>query len=296
MNTGNITATAQPISWNEQKPYLRKMVMDVVNSVDASSVEKARQGGLTSNQLNHVQEQLKQMAEQAESLYGKDVDIRDIKVQDYLTTKLSNLISTMVDIAGNQPDTIREAGLSEAVFSHKGSYRPILATNSLATCIGVAGYDPANQFGFVVHFTREDAIEVSGEMLLNRIRAYRENNQAPLLVHLRGGIQGMSEPLLLKVKAWLSSNDLNSIIASEDTLHPPILPGIGIPRVPGSLKLDVRTGTCETYDSSTNPFSKMQGNKDIQELNENSVKKLFLKLLYKKPEITIVYDSKANEI
>ena len=76
------------------------------------------------------------------------------------------------------------------MFSHKGDYRPILVTDSLATCIGVAGYDPMSKFGFVVHFTSEAEVEASGAMLLDRLRVYREqNSSAPLLVHLRGGIQ-----------------------------------------------------------------------------------------------------------
>lgn len=270
--------------------------MDLANSLDTSLIEKLKQGGLTSNQLNNVEKRLEQMTEQAVSLFGKEMtDLRDIKVQEFVKTKFSDLISAVAEIAEKQPDLIREAGLSEAVFSHKGSFRPILATDSLATCIGVAGYDPVNQFGFVVHFTGEDEVKASGDMLLNRIRVYREQNiHAPLLVHLRGGIKGMSEPLLSKVKKWLTSNDLNCIIASEDTLQPPILPGIGLPRVPGSLKLDVRTGTCETYDSSTNPLLKKES-KDLKELNEDSIGKLFIEVASKKPEIKIVYDAKTVE-
>lgn len=58
-----------------------------------------------------------------------------------------------------------------------------------------------NTFGFVIHFTGKDEVKVSGAMLLDRIRVNREQNtNAPLLVHLQGGIKGMSEPLLGKVK------------------------------------------------------------------------------------------------
>jgi hypothetical protein len=292
MSTGSITASSRQIPWNEQEQIARRMAVDLATSLDTTSIEKLRKGGLTSNQLNTVKIRLEQIAEQGEGLFGKEVDLRDIRVQEFVKTKLSDVISTVAETAGNQPDLIREASVSEAVFSHKGSDRPILATDSLATCIGVAGYDPVNQFGFVVHFTWEDEVKASGDMLLNRIRAYREQKiNAPLLVNLRGGIKGMSEPLLSKVKEWLTSNDLNCIIASEDTLQPSII------SVPGSLKLDVRTGTCETYDSSSNPLSKNE-KIDIKELNEDSMDKLIVKLFIevasKKPEIKIVYDSKAS--
>lgn len=285
MNTVSIPASSRQISWNEQEQFAQNLAMDLANSLDTSSIEKLRQGGLTSNQFNNVAIRLKQVAEQTESLFGKEVDLQDIRVQEFIKTNMSNLISTIVETAEKQPDLIREASVSEAVFSHKGSYRPLLATDSLATCIGVAGYDPVNQFGFVVHFAVSDEVKASGDMLLNRIRAYREQNiNAPLLAHLRGGFKGMSEPLLSKVKEWLTSNDLNCIIASEDTLHAPF-------KALGSLKLDVRTGTCETYDYSTNPLSKNK----IKNIKEVNIENIFYEVVHKKPEIKIVFDSKADE-
>ncbi len=59
----------------------------------------------------------------------------------------------------------------------------------------------------------------------------------------------------------------------------------------GSLKLDVRTGTCETYDKSTNPLAK----KESRDIKEIDVDNLVLEIATKKPEIKIVYDSKADE-
>ena len=85
---------------------------------------------------------------------------------------------------------------------------------------------------------------------------------------------------------------MNNIIASEDTLQSPIFPGFGIPKVPGSIKLDVRNGTCETYDPMINPYSK-EKKKDVSELNSNVCTELIVQVATKKPEIKIVYDSKA---
>lgn len=270
------------------------IVKEIISELDISSIETLKQGGLTNNQLDNIHSCLEKMAIKGEQLFGKSFDSSDLKVKEFTKTQFSSLISSVVETMDSQvPDLIREAGLSEAVFSHKGDYRPILVTDSLATCIGVAGYDPINQFGFVVHFTDEREVEASGAMLLDRLHAYREQNtSAPLLVHLRGGIKRMSEPLLAKIKEWLTSNDLKSIIASEDTLHTPIFLGTGIPEFPGSIKLDVRTGTCETYDPMINPYSK-ERKKDESELDDNVMAKLIFQVATKKPEIRIVYDSKA---
>lgn len=265
---------------------------EIISKLESSSIEALKKGALTSHQIENVHESLKKMALQADQLFGKP-DISDLKAQEFIKTQFSFLLSSLVETVSNQePDLIREAGLSEAVFSHKGDYRPILTTSSLATCIGVAGYDPMNKFGFVIHFTGENEVQASGAMLADRIRAYKDqNSNAPLLIHLRGGIKGMSEPLLEQVKEWLLTMDQNTIIASEDTLQPPIFTGIGIPKVPGSIKLDVRTGTCELYDPETNPYH-IDKKKDINEVNSNFMTELFVQVATKKPEIRIVYDSK----
>jgi hypothetical protein len=241
---------------------------------------------LTRSQRNDFHHRLELKAAEGENLFGNKSDISDIKVQEFVKTQTTDLFSFLVETCRNQaPDLVRKAGLSEAVFSHKGDYHPILATDSLATCIGVAGYDPANQFGFVIHFTCEGEITASGPLLLERIRTYREqNNQAPLLIHLRGGIKGMSEPLLAKVKEWLMSYDFMTIIASDSTLHF---------EIPGSIKLDVRTGTCETYDDTSNPYS-LDKKKNVEELTSTFFTQLFVEVATKKPEIYIAYDSKGH--
>lgn len=291
---GNKAISTLEVGFISSQNLGEAIAKEIISKLGQSSIETLKQGGLTSNQIDDVHNRLQQMAIQAEQLFGKSDDLSDLKVQEFIKTQFTFLISSIVETVKSQaPDLIREAGLSEAVFSHKGDYHPILTTDSLATCIGVAGYDPMNKFGFVIHFTGEDEVKASGTMLLDRIQAYREQNtKAPLLIHLRGGIKGMSEPLLEKIKEWLLPTDLNIIIASEDTLQPPIFPGIGIPEVPGSIKLDVRTGTCEVYDPKTNPYYKDK-KKDISELNSNFMTELFVQVATKMPEIRIVYDSKV---
>lgn len=283
--------------YTDQDTFARNMAMDIATSIDPVSMNKLVQGGLTASQLKDVEKRIIKIAEETEKIFGKDVKFAETKVQDFVKSQFTNLVSSIIEVAENQPDLIREAGVSEAVFSFKGSLRPIISTYALATCIGVAGYDPMNAFGFVVHFSEEDEIKASGDFLMSRIHAYREKNaNAPLLIHLRGGIKGMSELLLAKVKEWLSSKDIFTIIASEDTLQDPIAQGIGIPKVPASIKLDVRTGVCEAYDRSTNPFAERdtQQEKTVsQDTFENIMYQSLIRVITKKSEIKIVYDAKA---
>jgi hypothetical protein len=262
-----------------------------IGALKLGEIDKIAQGELTPKQLEDVKKQFEQIAEKGEVLFGSKCDFSDGKVQEFIKSQFLSLVDSVKETALAQPNFIIEASMSEAVFSHKGSYRPVLTTDALATCIGVGAYDPINQFGFVIHFSCEAEIDASGDMLMNRILAYREKNpNAPLLIHLRGGIKEMSEPLLDKVKAWVSSNNLISIIASDSTLQDPVFPGVGIPRVSASIKLDVRTGTCETYDRSTNPFAKRDSAADDRHFSI----KLIVEVATKKPEIKIVYDSKAE--
>ena len=233
------------------------------------------------------------MAAQGEQLFGTSSPLTDAKVQEFFKQSFAELISSIAETVSHQlPDSIREAGVSEAVFSHEGDSRYTLATDSLATCIGVAGYDPVNRFGFVVHFADECEVEKSGALLMGRVHTYREQNgDAPLFIHLRGGIQGMSEPLLAKIKQWLNSSALPTIIASENTLQSPIAPGIGLPKIPASIKLDVRTGTCETYAAETNPYSYLNEQRDAGEAAPHFTRDLFIQASQRR-DIRIVYDPK----
>ncbi|MFI5343727.1 MAG: hypothetical protein ACHQUC_05850 [Chlamydiales bacterium] len=272
----------------ESQPIELALAKELIGKIEAHTVQRVRQGGLTRSQQDDVFKRLEQMAKEGTTQFGKTPDLSNPEVQEFTRQKMLGLITTTIGIIENQPlDLIREADLSEAVFSHKEDYRPIIATDALATCIGVAGYDPVNQFGFVVHFTGEDEVEASGAILLDRVRAYRtKNDAAPLLIHLRGGIKEMSEPLLEKIKEWLKSSGLMTIIASEDTLQAPIIPGTGFPKVPASIKLDVRTGTCEPYDWMTNPYSE----REQKEMGEVKLADLMIEIASKNPKIRIVYD------
>ncbi|MBA2368280.1 MAG: hypothetical protein H0V82_04565 [Candidatus Protochlamydia sp.] len=283
---------AQNSDFFSQQSAGRRLAKEISKEIEGSAIEALKQGGLTKDQIANIHATVQQMTSKAEQKFGPSCDLLDLRLQEYIKTQFTSLISSIVETVENQvPDLFREAWLSEAVFSHKGDYHPILATDSLATCIGVGIYDPMNQFGCVIHFTHEGEVEASGAMLLDRIKFYREqSSNAPLLVHLRGGIKGMSESLLAKVKGWLTTAHLNTIIASEDTLQAPIFPGIGLPKVPGSIKLDTRTGTCETYDQKLNPYSIYQ-TKDCSKIN---LDKIVIGTLSKKAEIKIVYDSKKD--
>ncbi len=270
------------INYNGKNPVVGELIAN-------TDIEELKRDGLTKSQLDSISKSLTEAAKEGENRFGKSPNLSDKKPQEFIKQRLGGIISSVVETVKSQaPDLIREASLSEAVFCDKDDFHHILATDSLATCIGIAGYDPINKFGFVVHFTGKDEVEASGDMLLDRIRAYRKEN-SPLIIHLRGGIKGMSESTLESIREWITTaNDLNSIIASENTLQLPIATGIGLPEVPGSIKLDVRTGTCETYDRATNPYSRM---KNLDEINADTIQKLLIQTATKKAEIRIVFDS-----
>lgn len=255
---------------------------------------------------------VQQKAESLEVKYGKVPNIKETEVQESLKLAVIDIFSSLSEIQSKEiPDRmaiftapvkspnidlsaalIRVAGVSEAVFSHAGDDHPILATDSLGPCIGVAGYDPMNKFGFIIHFAIDGEVDRSGSSLMDRIRAYRSGNtNAPLLVHLRGGIKGWSESTLVKIKEWIAAKDLNSIIASENTLKE-----VSEEFIPGSIRLDIRTGVCEKYDYETNPYSKKI--KREEEFSQLNLKKAFASNFTNCinavviPKITIVYDSK----
>ncbi len=289
----SVTGNKQTAStyWNEENEQVKIIAEEMASSIDESSHEILKKGTLTPSQLDSIYTRIEQIATQAEKSLGKEVSLQNPQVQEFVKTQISGILTSIIETVKNQePDLIREAGVSEAVFSYKGDYRPILATDSLATCIGVAGYDPMNQFGFVIHFANKNEVEASKATLLKRICEYKAKNpQAPLLVHLRGGIKGLSEPLLSEVKQWLLEKEMNCIIASEDTLQQETN---GLPS-PGSIKLDVRTGTCEKYDPETNPYTKIK-RKEVSEHTPNFMADLWLKTATRKPEIKIVYDPKSS--
>ncbi len=187
---------------------------------------------------------------------------------------------------------IAECGVEEAVFTHALDRRPIVATDSLATCVGMAGYERENRFGFVIHFTVEDALEASKEMLLEKIKQMSKDSH-PIEIHLRGGIAGHSEPLVAAIEEWVrSSSELGCqmIIVSKEVLTEGLLNASGTPNTM-SISLDTRDGTINTYDSSTNPYAATRPQVNSAKEADDLFDKLFMKVISEKPEIKIVYSA-----
>ena len=75
-------------------------------------------------------------------------------------------------------------------------------------------------------------------------------------------------------------------VVSEDVLAEPIIPGTMIPAVPGSLRLDVRTGRCESYDPQTNFYAKKQPLSSM-------TAQMWQQAILSHKELKIVYDSQV---
>lgn len=208
--------------------------------------------GLTEEQIARTHQRLEDFSKRCE------LDFKKPGVLQEIAEELEGVFASMFDsVAINPPDEIREAGMSEIVISNARGLHPVLTTYGLGPCVGLAGYDPMNRFGFVTHIVTDSEIEKSGKMLLERIQAYRqEHSSAPLFIHLRGGIKGVSESTIGLIKQWMQESGILMFVVSEEILAEPILPGTMIPEVPGSLRLDVRTGSCERYDPKTNFYAK----------------------------------------
>lgn len=187
------------------------------------------------------------------------------------------------------PNVIVDCGVAEAAFSHAEDRKPIIATDALATCVGIAGYDADNQMGFVVHFSGEKEVEVSGEQLVKQMKQMQKQPiTQPLQVHLRGGIKNLSEPLLEAINKWLESFGCLIQIVSREVLTEGLLDEKGYPHAM-SLSLDTRTGQVSTYDSSTNLYAKPKKEIKSEEEAEKLVFDLFIQTAISKPKIRIIY-------
>lgn len=164
-----------------------------------------------------------------------------------LITVIGSVVGGIHPIAFSIPPIVY-CNMREAVFSQADKKRPIIATDSLATCVGVAGYDRAHKVGFVVHFPTEDEVEKHGDKILETLKGLvGEEIRPPIEIHLRGGTLDMSEPCVDAIKQWLASAEKKGCpiqIISENLLQ---TSGCS------SLALDTRDGTISCYDRTRDP-------------------------------------------
>lgn len=172
-------------------------------------------------------------------------------------------------------DEIAEALQSEVAFTIATDKKPIVATYGAASCVALGGYDETNKIAFVVHFSnKQEVIQCGGVIFYNISKLAKEKLEKPIQLHLRGGMQDLSETIVEAIKVWMRQrDDLPMEIASEDILDNTDL------SESKSLAIDSRTGEVSTYDPKTNP----------QHRNITPGDEIRTMMSLVKPNITIAY-------
>lgn len=154
-------------------------------------------------------------------------------------------------------DEIAEVLQAEAGFTIATDKKPILATYGCRPCVALGGYDQTNKIAFVVHFSNADELRNGGGLIFYNIaKLAKEKITTPIQLHLRGGIEGISEPIIEAIKSWMTfRKDLPMEIASKDILNSDI--------DTKSLLIDSRTGVVSDYDPNTNSKSRGLSTYDI---------------------------------
>lgn len=167
-----------------------------------------------------------------------------------------NSVSQVASVKLNG-DEIAEVLQAEAGFTIASDKKPILATYGCGHCVALGGYDPTNKIAFVVHFSNAyELIKFGGLIFYNIAKLVKEKITTPIQLHLRGGIEGVSEPIIEAIKSWMTfRKDLPMEIASKD-----ILSNIEFTK---SLSIDSRTGLVSDYDPKTNSKSRGMSALDI---------------------------------
>jgi hypothetical protein len=148
-------------------------------------------------------------------------------------------------------EEIAETLQAEASFTIATDKKPIVATYGCGPCVALGGYDATNKIAFIVHFSNAGEVRKSGGLIFYNIaKLVKEKITTPIQLHLRGGIEGQSEPIIEAIKIWMKQRkDLPMEIASEDILDS----GMGFGK---SLSVDSRTGEVSEYDPMSNPKSR----------------------------------------
>ena len=134
-------------------------------------------------------EKMLELIEKRFNLKEKTLDCGILSDKDFIeftSNALLQILSPMIEeVLKSPPITIVDCGVNEAAFTHAKDPRPIAATDSLATCIGIAGYVRENKNGFVFHIATESELKASKEMLFEKIMEMSRVN--PIELHLSGG-------------------------------------------------------------------------------------------------------------
>jgi hypothetical protein len=261
------------------------------------NVEKLRAVEIPEKRMKQLRDEpLTRLAQRAEQIF-KSASKEVLSSPEFLEFIANGFLEVIKNIEAEAdllpPNVIADCGVNEAAFTHARDRKPIVATDALATCIGIAGYDSTNEWGFLIHFTTEDELAASMQMLNHEIYKRMKNPLiAPIQIHLRGGIKGLSEPLLAELEKWVASLNEDGClmqIVSKQVLTEGLLDKDGRPNMM-SLSLDTRDGTVSEYDSNKNPFVKKPIGQNAQDVDA-IISDVLMNAVIRNPGIKIVYSS-----
>lgn len=174
-------------------------------------------------------------------------------------------------------EEIAETLQAEASFTIATDKKPVVATYGCGPCVALGGYDSTNKIAFIVHFSdAEEVKKSSGLIFYNIAKLVKEKITTPIQLHLRGGFEGSSEPIIEAIKIWMKQReDLPMEIASEDIL-------CSYKGSAKSLSIDSRTGKVSEYNPMKNPKSR--------EISDSYVMSTLLNVF--EPKIRLAYSPK----
>jgi hypothetical protein len=175
---------------------------------------------------------------------------------------------------------VAEALQSEAVFTIESDPKPILAAYRCGPCVALAGWEPKNKAGFLVHFASAGEVEQFKDVFTDHFNELiTDPSTQPIQLHARGGQKSLSEAIINAITDWVQTKDnkFSMIIASAAILKT----GLGDSE---NLALDTRSGNIYSYSPLKNPTRR-----SITKLHE---KVALLSVL--QPNITIAYKGKAE--
>jgi len=237
---------------------------------------------------------LEELAKKTEAIFGtSDEALQSPDFPEILAEGFLQILTSIVREAEKlPPNLIAECHMNEVVFTHASDPKPIAATDSLATCVGIAGYEKKSKSGFVTHISTEVEFETSKAMLTEKILQIATEEKNPIEIHLRGGIKNSSEPLVDAIEEWVNSLSERGYpikILTKEVLQEGFMSPSGIPNSM-SISLDTRDGTLSTYDSSQNPHAKPKMELSAEKVDE-MLTQAFVDLALKTSKIAVAYCS-----
>lgn len=100
--------------------------------------------------------------------------------------------------------------------------KSILVTYGLVNCVGIVGFNPEQKIGFLAHYQDNTDIDGAFGTLLYWLSRITRGERRIFKVKIVGGVHGMLEELVKKLRAKLNQNlrdDIKFEIIKEDVLQ-----------------------------------------------------------------------------